>query len=50
VRVFALDPATGGRGALLAVAVAGDGGWVDLPTPLVVRAGGGFVAVPDAPG
>lgn len=44
VTVFALDP--GNRHGVLAKATAGDGGWVDLPEPLVVRAGGGFVAVP----
>ena len=45
VTVFALDPATGDRREVLAKATAGDGGWVDLPEPLVVRAGSGFVAV-----
>ena len=45
VAVFAIDLATGGRGAMIAAAVAGDGGWVDLSEPIVVRAGGGFVAV-----
>ena len=45
VSVFAIDPATGERRGLIAAAVAGDGGWVDLTEPLVVRAGGGFVAV-----
>jgi hypothetical protein len=48
VSVFALDPATGERRGLLAEAVAGEGGWVDLAEPLVVRAGGGFVAVAGA--
>ena len=46
VRVFALDPASGAPGEPLATAVAGPGGWVDLDAPLIVRAGGGFVAVP----
>ena len=45
VSVFALDPATGERSDLIAGAVAGAGGWVDLAESLVVRAGGGFVAV-----
>ena len=45
VSVFALDPATGERGAVLAAAVVGLDGWVDLAEPLIVRAGGGFVAV-----
>jgi hypothetical protein len=25
----------------------GEGGWVDLPEPIIVRAGEGFVAVPE---
>ena len=45
VSVFALDPATGERLGFIATAVAGAGGWVELSEPLVVRAGGGFVAV-----
>jgi hypothetical protein len=47
VSVFRMDPATGGRLSLLARAVVGEGGWVDLPEPLVVRAGEGFLAVPE---
>ena len=31
-------------GDVLAEGVAGDGGWVPLAPPLVVRAGGGFMA------
>lgn len=46
VTVFALDPNTGERRGVLAKATVGDGGWVTLTEPLVVRAGGGFVAVP----
>ncbi len=34
------------RGEQLAAASCGADGWVDLPEPLVVRAGEGFVAVP----
>ena len=49
VSVFAIEPATGERLGLIAAAVAGGGGWVDLDEPLVVRAGGGFVAVPGSP-
>ena len=44
VSVFALDPATGERREPIAEAIADDGGWVNLAEPLVVRAGGGFVA------
>lgn len=32
--------------APLARAVVGEGGWVNLPEPLIVRAGDGFEAVP----
>jgi hypothetical protein len=48
VDVFRIDPATGGRSGLLAAVVVGDGGWVDLSEPILVRAGGGFVAVPES--
>ena len=47
VVVYRLDPATGDPREKLADAVAGADGWVDLPEPLVVRAGEGFVAVAD---
>ncbi len=47
VSVFRLDPATGGRLGLIATATTGDGGWVDLAEPVIVRAGEGFVVVPD---
>ena len=47
VSVFKIDPTTGERLSLLATATVGDGGWVDLPEPIIVRAGDGFVAVPE---
>ncbi len=47
VSVFKLDPATGERLGLIATASVGDGGWVDLPGPIIVHAGEGFVAVPE---
>lgn len=47
VSVFRFDPSTETRRGLLTTATAGEGGWVDLPVPLVVRAGEGFVAVPE---
>lgn len=46
VSVFRLDPATGEPLGLIATATVGDGGWVDLAEPIVVRAGEGFVVVP----
>lgn len=48
VAVYRLDPQTGGTADLLVRAAASDDGWVNLPDPLVVRAGEGFVAVPEA--
>jgi len=47
VSVFPIDPVSGERRTLLAAAVAGADGWVDLPEPVIVRAGEAFVAVPD---
>ena len=46
--VFRIDPGTGERTEQLAVATAGDGGWVELPQPIIVRAGEAFVAVPES--
>jgi hypothetical protein len=48
VAVFRLDPVTGERRDRIATVTAGDGGWVDLTEPIIVRAGDGFVVVPDA--
>jgi hypothetical protein len=42
-------PGPGAREARLATATVGGGGWVDLPQPIVVRAGEAFIAVPEAP-
>jgi hypothetical protein len=47
VSVYRLDPATGGTLAHLTEAAVGEGGWVNLAEPLLMRAGEGFVAVPD---
>ena len=49
VSVFRIDPGTGERVGLLALATAGEGGWVDLQEPIIVRAGEAFIAVPAAP-
>ena len=46
VSVFKIDPGTGERLGLLATAEVGDGGWVDLREPIIVRAGDAFIAVP----
>jgi hypothetical protein len=47
VFIFRMDPGTGERSYLLATATVGEGGWVDLPEPIIVRGGEGFVAVPE---
>jgi hypothetical protein len=47
IAIFKLDAATDDRLELLAKAVVGEGGWVNLAEPLIVRVGEGFVAVPD---
>jgi hypothetical protein len=46
VDVFRIDPATGVRLGLLTTGLTGDGGWVDVKEPIIVRAGDAFVAVP----
>ncbi len=45
VSVFRIDPVSGERRTLLATTVTGADGWVDLPEPVVVRAGEAFIAV-----
>jgi hypothetical protein len=47
VSVFRIDPGTQERLGLLATATVGEGGWVDLAEPIIVRAGEAFVAVPE---
>lgn len=46
VSVYKLDPGTGERLGLLATATVGKGGWVDLPQPIIMRAGEAFIVVP----
>lgn len=46
VSVFGYDATAEKRLGLIATATVGEGGWVELPVPVVVRAGEGFVAVP----
>jgi hypothetical protein len=46
VEVYQIDPGTGERLGLMATATVGEGGWVDLTEPIIVRAGEAFIAVP----
>jgi hypothetical protein len=48
VSVFKIDAGTGERRGLLATATVGEGGWVDLPEPIIVWAGDAFIAVPES--
>lgn len=47
ISVFRIHPDSGERLGLLATAVMGAGGWVHLPTPIVVQPGEAFIAVTD---
>jgi hypothetical protein len=47
VSVFGIDPGTDERLGLLATATVGEGGWVELTEPIIVKAGEAFVAVPE---
>jgi hypothetical protein len=49
VSVYKIDPGTGEWLRLLMTATPGESGWVDLPEPIIVRAGDAFVAVPEPP-
>jgi hypothetical protein len=46
VSVFKIDPGTGEHLGLLAKASVGEGGWVDLDEPIIVRAGEAFIVLP----
>jgi hypothetical protein len=46
VAVFRIVPDSGERRGLLATAIVGEHGWVDLSEPIIVLAGDAFVAVP----
>jgi hypothetical protein len=50
VTMFKIDPDTGERLSLLATATVGEGGWVDLADPIIVRVGEAFIAVPESNG
>jgi hypothetical protein len=46
VSVSKVDPSTGEWLGLLATGIVGEGGWVDLVEPIIVRAGEEVIAVP----
>jgi hypothetical protein len=50
VSVFKMDPTTGERQDLLATATVGEGGWVELEAPIIVRTGEAFIVVPERAG
>lgn len=45
VSVFKIEPKSGVRLGLLATAAVGEGGWVDLAEPIIVRAGDAFTVL-----
>jgi hypothetical protein len=47
VSVFKIDPRSGEKLGLLATAIVGEEGWVDLTQPTILNAGDAFVAVPE---
>ena len=47
VSVYKIDPCTRERLEKLATATVGENGWVDLADPIIMRAGEGFIAVPE---
>ena len=48
ISVYNIEANTGERLELLTMATVGEGGWVDLAEPILVRAGDAFIAVPEA--
>ena len=47
VLVYQIGPGTGERLGLLATAAVGEGGWVDLAKPILVKTGEAFIALPE---
>ena len=47
VTVFRIGPGTGERLSVMATATVGEGGWVELAEPIIVRGGDAFIAVPE---
>jgi hypothetical protein len=47
-RKVSFDPDTDERLDLMAVAIVGEGGWVNLSEPIIVKPGDAFIVVPEA--
>jgi hypothetical protein len=47
VSVMKIDPGTGERLGLLATGTVGEGGWVKLAKPIIVKAGDAFIVEPE---
>ena len=47
ISVFKIDLRTDVPLGLLATAIVGDGGWVNLMEPIIVKAGDAFIAAPE---
>ena len=50
VSVFKFDATTGERLGLLTTGVVGEGGWVELEAPIIMRAGDAFITLPEPKG
>jgi hypothetical protein len=48
IAVIKIDPESRERQGTLATATVGEDGWVNLPQPIIMRAGEAFVAMPEA--
>ena len=47
ISVFGFDQLNNARLGLITTAMVGEGGWVELPAPIIVHAGEAFIAVPE---
>ncbi len=48
ISVIQIDPSNQQRIGPLGIAVVGEDGWVDLPEPIIVKAGDAFIVVPES--
>jgi hypothetical protein len=46
ISVYKIDPDSRARLDLMSTGLTGEGGWVDLTEPIIMRAGEAFIAVP----